>query len=137
MAKGGKILLVVVAVGLFLTPVGAIAGPADEIHAYALALEVLLGGDAVPARGSCSAETGVSVIDGWTWISRDVVFLGPPGVVGSSGIETRDVTVLVCNGDTPQQIREKLTTRIQESGASRGYTIKPVNIVVPGLQRGK
>jgi hypothetical protein len=77
----------------------------------------------------------VSVIDGWTWISRNVIFLGPG--VGTSGVDGGDVTIVVCNGDTPQQIREKLTTRIQQSGASRGYTINPVNIVVPMLQRGQ
>jgi len=47
------------------------------------------------------------------------------------------VTIVVCNGDTPQQIRETLTSRIQQLGAGRGYAVKPVSIVVPMLQRGE
>jgi hypothetical protein len=63
------------------------------------------------------------------------MFLGPG--VGSSGVDAGDVSTIVCNGDTPQQIRETLTDRIQQLAADRGYTIKPVNIVVPMLQRGE
>ena len=53
------------------------------------------------------------------------------------GLDGGDVTIVVCNGDTPQQIRETLTSRIQQLGAGRGYAVKPVSIVVPMLQRGE
>ena len=72
---------------------------------------------------------------GVVWIARNVVFLGPG--VGTSGVDSGDVTTIVCNGDSPQDIREKLTDGIQELGADRGYTVKPGNIVVPSLERGK
>jgi len=118
-------LAVIVAVGLFLIPVSAVAGGADEVHAYALAFEFTQSG--TPPLNSCPSGPG------WIWIAR-LMFLGPG--VGTSGFDGGDVSALVCNGDTPQQIRETLTASIQQLAADRGYAIKPLNIVVPMLQRG-
>src|SRR5207245_1291515 len=99
-------LAVIVVVGLFLIPAGAIAGGADEVHAYALALETFT----APSVSSCPTnQSGTSTV-GWIWIARNVIFLGPG--VGTSGLDGGDVTIVVCNGDTPQQIRETLTSRI-------------------------
>jgi hypothetical protein len=124
-------LAVIVALGLFLIPAGAVAGGAAEVHAYALAFEVL---PSAPPLDSCPHEPGTSAV-GVIWIARNVIFLGPG--VGTSGLDSGDVTTIVCNGDTPQQIREKLTDRLQQLAADRGYAVKPVNIVVPMLQRGE
>jgi hypothetical protein len=128
-------LAVAAALGLFLIPAGAAAAKATEIHAYAAAFE---GSGSTPPLDSCPHEPGTDNV-GVTWIVRNVVFLGPgvgSAAVGSSGIDVGDVAIVVCNGDTPQQIRENLTDGIQHLAADRGYAIKPVNIVVPTLQRG-
>jgi|SoiMethySBSTD1v2_1073268.scaffolds.fasta_scaffold157419_5 hypothetical protein len=123
-------LAVIAAVVLFLIPAGAVAGGADEVHAYALALETFT----APSVFSCPTnQSGTSTV-GWIWIARNVIFLGPG--VGTSGLDSGDVTVVVCNGDTPQRIRERLTDSIQQLAADRGYAIKPINIVVPTLQQG-
>jgi hypothetical protein len=128
-------LAVIAAVGLFLIPAGVVAERAAEIHAYAVTVEV---SGSAPPLDSCPHEPGAGNA-GVTWIVRNVVFLGPgvgSAAVGSSGIDVSDVAIVVCNGDTPQQIRENLTDGIQHLAADRGYAIKRVNIVVPTLQRG-
>ena len=114
---------VLVALGLFLIPAGIVAGGADEVHAYALAFEFTQAGG--PPPNSCPSGG-----PGWIWIAR-LRFLGP-GIV-----EGGDVSTIVCNGDTPQRIRKKLTDSIQQLAADRGYAVRPVNIVVPTLQRGE
>jgi hypothetical protein len=124
--------LIVVAAGLFLIPAGVVADRAAEIHAYAVTVEV---SGSAPPLDSCPHEPGA----GNAGVTCSVVFFGPgvgSAAVGSSGIDVGDVAIVVCNGDTPQQIRENLTDGIQHLAADRGYAIKPVNIVVPTLQRG-
>jgi hypothetical protein len=130
-----RYLAVIAAVGLFLIPAGVVADPAAEIHAYGLVFEV---SRSAPPLDSCPHAPGASNA-GVTLVVRNVVFLGPgvgSAAVGSSGIDVGDVAIVVCNGDTPQRISEDLTEAIQHLAADRGYAIKPVNIVVPMLQRG-
>jgi hypothetical protein len=123
-------LAVIAAAGLFLISTCVDAGRAAEIHAYALEFEVL---PSAPPVDACPHDPGASAV-GVIWVARNVVFLGPG--VGTSGVDSGDVTTIVCNGDTPQQIREKLTAGIQHLAADRGYAVKPANIVMPKLQRG-
>lgn len=124
-------LAVMIAVGLFCMPMCAVADPDTEIHAYALAFEVM---QFAPPVDACPHEPGTSAV-GVVWIARNVLFFGPG--VGTSGVDGGDVVTIVCNGDTPQQIREKLTSNIREFAAGRGYDIKAVNVVVPTFQRGQ
>lgn len=122
----------IVAGGLFLMSMGAVADkPAPEIHAYALGFEV----SQSAAPGGCPAATNPpGNTNGVIWIARNVVYFGP-GV--PSGLEARDVLTVVCNGDTPQQILQKLVAAIRQGAVSRGYDVKPVNVIVPMLQRGE
>jgi len=66
--------------GAVLDPGCPVAGGADEVHAYALALETFT----APSVFSCpTKQSGTSAL-GWIWSARNVIFLGPG--VGTSAL---------------------------------------------------